>query len=416
MRSPEEIKVLVVAESINVEDSSGSKANVALIQNLHKIGYNVLVLHYSHREIHLPEVKCMQIKENRRSLLFLLSRIERKLRRNLKIDLHQPLENLFGFSFTLLNDSRSIVAGIKEVDDFDADLIFTLSKGASYRPHHALLNVPELHDKWLAYIHDPYPHHYYPEPYKWSEPGYIRKIEFFKQVLRSCTVAVFPSLLLKEWMQNFFPWIDEKSCIIPHQISGGTAKKVSMPSFFDSGKFNLLHAGNLMKQRPPFHLIEGFKRFQDKNPDAKKNASLLLIGNSSYHTSELKKCEKKVPNLIISDYLQQDIVLKLQQEAAVNIILESKSALSPFLPGKFPNCIEANKPILLLGPSKSEVRRLLGDDYQYWSEIDDIEKIANLIQELYESWKSSSRQTLERSDLLRYMSPHYMKEELQKLL
>ena len=37
------MKILVVVDSINIEDSSGSKANVALIHNLVVAGYDVLV-------------------------------------------------------------------------------------------------------------------------------------------------------------------------------------------------------------------------------------------------------------------------------------------------------------------------------------------------------------------------------------
>ena len=43
---PEAIKrILVVVESIDVDDSSGSKANVALIKNLAKAGFELQVYH-----------------------------------------------------------------------------------------------------------------------------------------------------------------------------------------------------------------------------------------------------------------------------------------------------------------------------------------------------------------------------------
>src|SRR5690606_27487000 len=113
------------------------------------------------------------------------------------------------------------------------------------------------------YIHDPYPLHYYPEPYQWSEPGYKKKIQFFNDVSLKCKWAAFPSLLLKKWMSNYFSHFHEKSLIIPHQLNNISLKNSSqkLPSFFDHGKFSLLHAGNLMKQRSPFGLLDGFKLF-----------------------------------------------------------------------------------------------------------------------------------------------------------
>ena len=72
-------RILVVAESINVNDSSGSKANVALIRNFKQAGYELLVLHYTRINIQLDGIECRGISENRSSLSFFLSRIQRKL-------------------------------------------------------------------------------------------------------------------------------------------------------------------------------------------------------------------------------------------------------------------------------------------------------------------------------------------------
>ena len=41
--------IIIVSESIDVNDSSASKGRVALINNLIKIGYQVTVLHYTRK-------------------------------------------------------------------------------------------------------------------------------------------------------------------------------------------------------------------------------------------------------------------------------------------------------------------------------------------------------------------------------
>src|SRR5690606_1981700 len=130
-------KILVVVESIDVNDSSGSKANVALIENLDKAGYETMVYHYTRKEIYLDGIICKAIKENRRSFQFFLSRLERLLRQKLKIDLHKLLEGKYGFSFTLFNDRNSIVDALRKINNFEPDLVLTLSRGGSFRPHHA---------------------------------------------------------------------------------------------------------------------------------------------------------------------------------------------------------------------------------------------------------------------------------------
>jgi len=409
-------KILVIAESINVEDSSGSKANVALIENLKEAGYELKVYHYSRKEIQLESIECINIKEIKFGLNYFLSRLQRKIQHNSSLNLAKRIEPIFGFSFTFFNDTKSIKNALKEVKAEEYDLLLTLSKGASFRPHYAMLKSPQFHSKWMAYIHDPYPFHLYPEPYNWDEPGYLKKIDFFKEVAEKCNWVAYPSLYLQQWMESHYKNFENKGIIIPHQLKE-TNETSTLPEYFDPSKFNLLHAGNLMKQRPPFALINGFVEFLKKNPEAKNDARLLLIGSASYHKVELDELASQILELYISNgVVKYSTVLAMQQGASVNIILESKAEISPFLPGKFPNCITAEKPILVLGPEKSEVRRLLGQDYKWWAEVDDVQQIESLINNLYLIWKNYSVLNKKYEHLSYYMSSAYLKDNLNKIL
>jgi hypothetical protein len=102
----------------------------------------------------------------------------------------------------------------------------------------------------------------------------------------------------------------------------------------------------------------------------------------------------------------------LQEQVSVNIILESKSEISPFLPGKFPHCVSANRPILLLSPYYSETKRLLGANYPYWAEADDELKLHEHIVTLYQKWKTKTLNNLEREDLEQYLGNDYLKNTL----
>ncbi|MDO3695123.1 UDP-glycosyltransferase [Wenyingzhuangia sp. chi5] len=408
--------ILIISESIDIEDSSGSKVNVALIQNLKKIGYQIKVLHYTRKNIQLGnEIECIAIPEIKFSLNYILSRTQRVFQRITKLNVSKFLENIFGHSFTFFNDSRSITKAVNK-NYCEEDLIITLSKGASFRPHHAMLRLPNLHSKWMAYVHDPYPFHFYPRPYNWVEAGYQYKEDFFRKVSEQAKYSAFPSLLLKEWMGSYFPNFLKTGVIIPHQNLEVEIKnsEINLPNYLDTNKFNLLHAGNLMKQRSPISLIEGFKLFLKKNKEAKENSKLLLLGHAAYYKNKLIKeinhniywSQGNVP------FEEVDVV---QKNVSVNIILESKSEISPFLPGKFPHCISANKPILLLGPYYSESKRLLGNDYPYITEADEVEKISIKIEELYYSWKQNSDLKLNRPDLENYIGIFYLKEIIETL-
>lgn len=409
-------KILVVVDSINIEDSSGSKANVALIQNLQASGFEVLVYHFTLKNIDLPGIKCYAIREIKYMPLYFLSRALRVIRRNFNKNFIPFFEKIFGFSFTYYNDTNSIAKALRKMD-FVPNLVITLSKGASFRPHYAVLKTPELHDKWLAYVHDPYPFHYYPRPYNWVEPGYQEKEIFFRKVSEKAKYSGFPSQLLKEWMGSYFPDFLKTGIIIPHQNTPYTIKNLDFPSYFDPTKFNLLHAGNLMKQRSPEGLIEGFKLFLQNNPEAKSDARLLLLGPAEYHTEMLRTYQQNIPELYINNgNVPFDEVYNLQKNTTVNVILESKSEISPFLPAKFPHCVEANKPILSLAPYYSETRRLLGDSYPYWTEADAQGNIAEIIENIYQLWKQNSAGLqLNRPDLEEYVAADQLKKTIINL-
>lgn len=410
------MKILVVVDSINVEDSSGSKGRVALIKNLADAGFEVIVYHYTLKNIQLSGVSCYAIREIKFSYLYFLSRLQRVIWRNFNINLAPFLQKIFGFSFTFFNDTNSIKKALKKIN-FAPDLVLTLSKGASFRPHYAVLKLPQFHNKWMAYVHDPYPLHCYPRPYDWVESSYKQKEEFFKLVSEKAKYSAFPSHLLKEWMGSYFPNLLKTGVIIPHQNADYKINDVVLPDYFDNTKFNLLHAGNLMPQRSPKGLIEGYKLFLKNNPEAKEFSKLILIGPASSHTKMLEEYQLNNPEIYIyNGTVPFNLVYKLQKNVTVNIILESKSEISPFLPGKFPHCVEANKPIISLAPYYSEVKRLLGEKYPYWSEVDDSAKIATIIESLYQLWKGNPLDlVLDRQDLLKYLSVDYLKEAINNL-
>lgn len=410
-------KILIIVESIDVNDSSASKGRVALINNFANLGYNLKVLHYTKRDIKLKSIDCVSIPELKFTVNYFLSRLQRVFTRITGIQLHRFLENLFGFSFTFFNDVNSIKKALKKESHFKPDLIITLSKGASFRPHYALLKLSKCHSKWMAYVHDPYPFHYYPRPYNWVEPGFRQKEQFFSEVSENAAYSAFPSLLLKEWMGSYFPNFLQTGIIIPHQNTSLKIKHIDVSNYFDVSKFNLLHAGNLMIQRSPEGLIQGFQLFLKNNPDAKESARMLLIGSAGFHKEMINDAQKKMPELFHCQVNKPfDEVQFLQHNVSVNIILESKSEISPFLPGKFPHCVAANKPILALGPYNSETRRLLGSDYPYLAEVDDVENISKLIEKLYILWQQNQDNLiLNRSDLEFYLSADYLKEVINNL-
>ncbi len=412
------MKILVITDSINTNDSSGAKANVALIQNLNKAGFQLKVYHFTRKEITLEDIPCVAVKERKITHWYVLSKLQLLIKKITGININKPVEKNLGFSFTHFNDTHSFKKALQKESGFEPDWVLTLSKAGSFRPHKALLGIPEWHNKWLAYIHDPYPMHFYPRPYTWVEPGYYQKQEFLREVSKKSAHAVFPSWLLKEWMGSYYPDFLVRCIVIPHQITTHDKQaNILLPDFFQSEKFTLVHAGSLMKQRNPKGLVEGYALFLKNNPEAAQQSQLLFLGSNTFHKKYLTDKSKIMTSLYVEPtYMDFETVQKIQQKACVNVILEAKAEISPFLPGKFPHCVAAGKPILHLGPALSETKRLLGEAYPFSAEIDDVPGIAELIKLLYENWKVKNEfQGYDSKKLHWYLGVEYLQETITKL-
>src|SRR5690606_17901903 len=127
--------------------------------------------------------------------------------------------------------------------------------------------------------------------------------------------------------------------------------------------------------------------------------------------------EGEIDQLFVSDgYVAYEEVLGMQEQTSVNIILETVAETSPFLPGKFPHCVAANKPILHLGPEKSEVKRLLGAAYPYHAKANDVDEIVLMLEKLYFGWKEDKEAfKLNRNDLQEYLSADHLKHQINNL-
>ena len=404
-------EILILVESVNPDDSSGVKGRLALINNLIKIGHQVKVFHLDENYKNDVNFEAKVVGRFPASVYFWLSKLN-TFAKKLNVKLNKWVEPQFGFSFSHYEDVARFKKALTEENPDHYDIVFTLSKAASFRPHKAVLESSKWHDKWYAYIHDPYPTASYPRPYDWVEPGHQKKRNFFLGVFNQANKLVYPSLLLAEWMGSYYHNSEHKRLIIPHQIDN-TVNIAERNEYFPKSRFTILHAGSLMSARKPYALVSAFLKLKQEFPELKHNSNLLFVGaKSCFHDYFVKVGQNHSELIHTSEAIPFSKVLRLQMEASVNVILEAKGPVSPFLPGKFPHCIIAKKPILLLGPYYSESKRLLErDKHLYWSEIDDEDLIFRLLKTIYQSWKTNSI-NCKYPKLGHYLSSNYLYKSL----
>lgn len=382
------LNILVLADTLDIEKSSGAKGRIALILGFLEAGYNLKVLHYSRKEIQITGVATVSIPEQRNNLSYFKAKSQLLIQRLTGRNINSWVEARKGFSYTHDYDVLSIKKALNKENPEHFDYVLALSYASSFRAHKAVLQSKTWHSKFLAYIHDPYPMHSYPRPYDWVEPGHSFKRAFFVHLFDAAKHAIYPSKMLSEWMESYYPQAKEKAIIIPHLIRKDLNDTGDYPPYFDSTLFNVLHAGSLMSARNPMSLVRAFEQFLSQNLEAQEQARLVMVVGGSVFHNEMSSIATRLPQLILSNK-QEDFqtTYNMQQQAAVNVVLEAKGPASPFLPGKVPHCVAANKPLLLLGPYYSETRNVLGMDYPYWSEIDDTQKISQLLEQLFKEWQ-----------------------------
>lgn len=386
-------KILIVADTLSTK-SSGGKASSALVQGFIEQGYDVKVLHYTRKKIASGNVTMVVINERKKSFSYIKAKIQIVFQRCTGLNINKWVERRNGFSYTHDYDVKSIKTAIKNESPEQYDYIVALSYASSFRAHKAILQLPEWHDKFLPYIHDPYPMHSYPRPYDWVEPGHQKKRDFFINLFSAAHKVVYPSKMLGEWMESYYPTGKNKTVVIPHLIIDSLKDTGVYPSYYEVSKFNILHAGSLMSARNPMNLVEAFLGFIHDVPDSQAHARLIMVSGDSIFHNEMKYIASSNLQFIVSPGKEPfQTSYNMQQRAAVNVVLEAKGPASPFLPGKVPHCVAANKPILLLGPYYSETKRILGEEYPYWSEIDDVKTIKKHITTLYLNWRDKKGQT-----------------------
>lgn len=408
------MRFLIIVESFN--NSSGGIANKILTQNILTI---------------FPESKAIvgsgdfeptyNIIKTKRKITFykLLATFQKVLTQVTKRDYHKILERIFGFSFNFYNDVILLYREVKKENLFDYNHIITLSQGASFRPHYMVLNkLKPFHHKWIANMHDPFPFHQYPRPYNWVIWNYKAQENLMNGIAQCASIVTFPSKELEGWMMSYNEF--NKTIIIPHQLDWTINTTITANNEYSEllqvDEFNVLHVGTLLSERHIIDLLEVFLVFSQIHAKTK----LWFIGPiAEKHLPILEEYKKSSNGKIdfINKRLAFQDAIYLHKKADVNLIIEANAEISPFLPGKFPHCILANKPILSLSPYYSEVSNILGKEYPYLIEPTDQKKLDVALMQLFQYWKNPSTDdsVCNFNEVKEYLSLSYLEKTLRGL-
>jgi hypothetical protein len=86
--------------------------------------------------------------------------------------------------------------------------------------------------------------------------------------------------------------------------------------------------------------------------------------------------------LIYNKRIPYNQALNKQKNADFLLLIESGQEFSPFLPTKFVDYVNSGNPIIFLTPDKSEISRLLTNDYPFKTTLNNKKKIQYIYENL----------------------------------
>ncbi len=405
-------KILIVVESMRINTTSSGITSSTFLTLLFESGYEITII--TQNNFYYPITWLDDsIKIKKFDLPLVRKRFIDKIP---KLRAFPTYISGFNRSFRALIDQWKIEINC-ELKKSQYNAIYALGSGSEFSTHFALaemiLDIP-----FYVNIHDPYPWHLYPVPYK-KPKNYINSIleKKFKRILDNAKGISFPSKLLMEDMAKTFPIIKRTGFVIPHigvKLDNLPSSPEDQNVILNKEKINIVHAGSLLGPRNPSFLIAAILELQEEHTWIKTVVDFVFIGKIA---NDLKSIVQKnnVSNIFFLDVrVSYKKSIEIMEQSNALFVIEAISDFSPFLPSKVADIAFQNKTIIALSPANSEVRRLLTSQYKYQSTLNDVFSIKNIIYEFVLDQKQNKIESV--PFLQKYVSIEYNKKIIQEIL
>ncbi|HVG10732.1 MAG TPA: glycosyltransferase [Thermoanaerobaculia bacterium] len=268
--------------------------------------------------------------------------------------------------------ARAVARKAAELGPFDV-LHSRLNPAASHLAALEVLKRIEL--PWCAYFSDPWPHHLYPEPYRFTVgPLSRRRLELsLDGMLRRADSLVFPSGRLRDWLlSGRREQYRGKAFIAPHLGEEGAA-----PAPASNGHLHIRHAGFLMKERRIEPLLAALERLR---PEVRNDLRVEFAGRYAIQPkdSDAVSFEPSMP---------PDAVRAWMAGADVALLVEAALAEGLFFPSKLSDYLAGGRPILALSPCRGVTADLLASGGGLLVEPEDEAGIAAALERLHGLWR-----------------------------
>lgn len=240
------------------------------------------------------------------------------------------------------------LSGIIEQQGIDT----IITTGPPHSLHLIGLGLKKQHQiQWMADFRDPWTSIGYHNKLKLSKTSQGKHKALEKTVLNTADKIVVTSGTTK----TEFEQITNK----PIKVITNGFDDVHKDTELDKD-FTISHIGSLLTGRNPIHFWEAIKILIDENESFKKRLKIQLVGVVGEEVLETVKQNGLESHVEQLGYLSHSDVLKTQQKSQVLLLLEIDSEETKgIIPGKLFEYLNANRPILAIGPAEWEAGRIV---------------------------------------------------------
>ena len=234
---------------------------------------------------------------------------------------------------------------------------------------------------WIADFRDPWTTIHYHKSLRLTKASEKKHKKLEAEVLQNANLITVTSPTTKREFQE----ITQKQIEV---ITNGYEIKEKIVPNLDN-KFSLVHIGSLLSERNPVVLWEVVSELVSENKQFAADFQLTLAGTISEGVVQSIEQHGLGVYLTLLGYVSHSKALQMQHNAQVLLLLEiDRPETRAIIPGKLFEYLVAERPIVALGPEKSDIKGILSETEsgQFFT-YSEKEKLKAELLQLYSEYK-----------------------------
>lgn len=212
----------------------------------------------------------------------------------------------------------------------------------------------KLNINWVTDFRDPWTTIHYHKDLNLGSAAQKKHKDLEREVLQKSDKVIVTSAKTKKIFASI------TNSPIEVITNGYDGKKLS--NIIRDTSFSIVHIGSFLADRNPLILWESLQELCDENEEFKNDLEIKLAGKISETVLDSITTHSLNENLTNLGYLPHNEIQPLQEKAQVLLLVEmNKVDTQVIIPGKLFEYFRAERPIIALGPPKSDVATLLNE-------------------------------------------------------